>query len=196
MVACLTVGIELQRSGSGKQAEETFSKTVIRYGDTGKDVVELQGRLKFLGYYKSDVDGVFGYNTLKSLKWFQSSFGMDVDGVLGDKTKLKLWQATQSWRPTEADVPKANRASGGGGGADAAPSSMTSSNRLGLSEQDLNVMANAVYGEARGEPYEGQVAVAAVILNRVNSSQFPNTVHGVIFFSRGHLPRLRTDKSG
>ena len=54
-------------------------------------------------------------------------------------------------------------------------------NRFNLSEQDLNLMANAVYGEARGEPYIGQVAVAAVILNRVESPSFPNTVSGVIF---------------
>ena len=42
-------------------------------------------------------------------------------------------------------------------------------------------MANAVYGEARGEPYEGQVAVAAVILNRIEDSEFPNSISGVIF---------------
>lgn len=62
-----------------------------------------------------------------------------------------------------------------------APANIHSSNPLGLSEQDLKLMANAVYGEARGEPYEGQVAVAAVILNRVESEAFPNTVSGVIF---------------
>ena len=46
---------------------------------------------------------------------------------------------------------------------------------------DLQLMARAVNGEARGEPYTGQVAVAAVILNRVNHSSFPNTVAGVIY---------------
>ena len=54
-------------------------------------------------------------------------------------------------------------------------------NRFNVSEQEVNLMANAVYGEARGEPYIGQVAVAAVILNRVESPSFPNTVSGVIF---------------
>lgn len=58
---------------------------------------------------------------------------------------------------------------------------MQKSNRLGLTENDIQIMANAVYGEARGEPYEGQVAVAAVILNRVKDANFPNTVYGVIF---------------
>ena len=44
-------------------------------------------------------------------------------------------------------------------------------------------MARAINGEARGEPYEGQVAVGAVILNRVKSSQFPNSIAGVIYQS-------------
>lgn len=49
------------------------------------------------------------------------------------------------------------------------------------STSDLQLMARAINGEARGEPYEGQVAVGAVILNRVKSSQFPNTIAGVIY---------------
>lgn len=51
------------------------------------------------------------------------------------------------------------------------------------SASDLQLMARAINGEARGEPYEGQVAVGAVILNRVKHSQFPNTVSGVIYQS-------------
>ncbi len=49
------------------------------------------------------------------------------------------------------------------------------------SSGDMQLMARAVNGEARGEPYEGQVAVAAVILNRVKSSSFPNSISGVIY---------------
>lgn len=51
------------------------------------------------------------------------------------------------------------------------------------SNSDIQLMARAINGEARGEPYEGQVAVGAVILNRVKSSQFPNTIAGVIYQS-------------
>lgn len=51
----------------------------------------------------------------------------------------------------------------------------------GFSNNDIRLLAQAVYGEARGEPYEGQVAIAAVILNRLNSPLFPNSVAGVIF---------------
>ena len=51
------------------------------------------------------------------------------------------------------------------------------------SSSDLNLLSRLVYGEARGEQYIGQVAVAAVVLNRVKSSNFPNTVAGVIYQS-------------
>ena len=154
------------------ESAATFSNATIKYGSTGQDVNELQGRLKFLGYYDGKVDGVFGSSTLESVKWFQWKFGMKADGVAGPKTKLKLYNATKNWKP---------------GAAETAPSTskpknnVSGSNNLGFSENDLKLMANAVYGESRGEPYEGQVAVAAVILNRVKSPSFPNTVSGVIF---------------
>lgn len=51
----------------------------------------------------------------------------------------------------------------------------------GSSTSDVQLIARAINGEARGEPYEGQVAVGAVILNRVKSSKFPNTIAGVIY---------------
>ncbi|MDF2723705.1 MAG: SleB [Paenibacillus sp.] len=168
-------------------SEQTFGKQEIRYGAQGGDVYELQGRLKMLGFYNGDVDGDFGYQTLQSLKNFQYKFGMKVDGIVGSKTKVKLWEATKEWSPDRtprkgAQTPAAQPAqpapsqpAAGGGNMYAG------TNKLGLSEQDLNLMANAVYGESRGEPYIGQIAVAAVILNRVKSSSFPNTVSGVIF---------------
>ncbi len=167
----LFVGVQMRQQLA---SQSTFSNAVIRYGATGKDVVELQGRLRFLGFYKSSVDGDYGYNTLKAVKWFQSEFGLKADGIVGSKTKLKLWEASKSWRPTAADV--------SGGSGNTVKANYTSPAKImGLSENDLKLMANAVYGEARGEPYVGQVAVAAVILNRIKSASFPNTVSGVIF---------------
>jgi len=170
--------------------EEVFSNQTIRYGARGDDVYELQGRLKFLGYYNGPIDGDFGYQTLRGVKDFQYKFGMKVDGIAGAKTKLRLWEATKNWRPTE---PRGTAGGAAGGNRTAAPAPaaratgtggatpITPNNHGGLSENDIRIMANAVYGEARGEPYEGQVAVAAVILNRVNSASFPNTASGVIF---------------
>jgi len=158
-------------------AEETFSKNTVKYGSTGSDVNELQGRLKFLGFFYGDIDGIFGYRTLESVKWFQSEFGMKVDGIVGAKTKLRLWEATKAWKPS---APSTGAGAGQAKPAETKPN-LNPSSHQGYSKEDLQLMANAVYGESRGEPYEGQVAVAAVILNRVKSASFPNTVHGVIF---------------
>ncbi|GIP36876.1 spore cortex-lytic enzyme [Paenibacillus sp. J31TS4] len=170
LIAVLIAGLELKPH---PKSEPVFSKTDVAYGSTGGDVYELQGRLKFLGFYTGEIDGDFGYRTLKSVKWFQSEFGLKIDGIVGGKTKLKLWEATKAWKPSAPKAP-----------VNAAPSptgNMTAASRGGLSEEDIKLMANAVYGESRGEPYVGQIAVAAVILNRLRSPSFPNTISGVIF---------------
>lgn len=177
MVAALFAGWQWKEHWKGHQsAEETFSKESFRYGASGDDVYELQGRLKYLDYYRGPLDGYFGYQTLRAVKDFQYKFGMRVDGIVGPKTKLKLWEATKNWRPTEP------RASGSpAAAASGSATKITPHNHLGLSKNDLTIMANAVYGEARGEPYVGQVAVAAVILNRMKNPNFPKTAAGVIF---------------
>ncbi|MFM9277255.1 spore cortex-lytic enzyme [Paenibacillus jiagnxiensis] len=176
-------------------AEEVFSSKPIVQGSYGQDVYELQSRLKLLGFYYGKVDSQFGSKTLGSVKWFQDEFGIDADGVVGPKTKLKLVNATKDWKPTETPLHKqgANQQTpnnaGTGTGAETAEkaastdedASLSPGRANGLSENELKMMANAVYGEARGEPFEGQVAVAAVILNRVKSPSFPNTPSGVIF---------------
>lgn len=163
----------------GGQSLPTFSQATLKYGSTGEDVYELQGRLKHLGFYHGKVDSVFGTKTKNAVKWFQSEFGMKVDGIVGPKVKLKLYNATKNWRPTEPKLHEKGKTNTGKQGA-----KLSSANNMGLSDNDLRIMANAVYGEARGEPFEGQVAVAAVILNRVKSPSFPNTPNGVIFQPR------------
>lgn len=149
--------------------EDVFGKGTIKRGAVGGDVWELQGRLKHLGYYKGKIDGKFGWSTYWAVRNFQYQFGMKVDGTVGPKTKLKLWQATRNWRPTAATGKK---------------STGSGYKSHGIPTNDLKLMANAVYGESRGEPYVGQVAVAAVILNRTESPSFPNTPSGVIFEPR------------
>ncbi|WP_199623365.1 spore cortex-lytic enzyme [Paenibacillus alkalitolerans] len=179
---CLVVGLaftlqaKLSQQDSG--VEETFSKATIKYGAAGKDVRELQGRLKLIGFYTGEVNGNFDFRTLKAVKRFQGEFGLKVDGVVGGKTKVKLYNATKHWRPgmgeQAAGKPKA-------GGAPKKAAKLPTTSHRGFSSNDLKMMANAVHGEARGEPYIGKVAVAAVILNRVDNPSFPNTPSGVIF---------------
>lgn len=146
------------------QTTHSFGKTLLKVGSAGKDVYELQGRLSYLGYYKGKIDGQFGWQTYRSVRTFQWKFGMRVDGKVGPKTKLMLWKATKNWAPG---------ARGGGGGGEASVS------RFG--SNDVTLLARTVYGEARGESYVGQVAVAAVVLNRLESPLFPNSISGVIF---------------
>ncbi|MBM7564675.1 spore cortex-lytic enzyme [Paenibacillus sacheonensis] len=185
IVLLLFGAFTLKNAHFGKTTE-TFSSAILKVGSSGKDVTELQGRLKFLGYFDGKIDGQFGSGTKQAVTWFQWKFGLKSDGIVGAKTKLKLWEATKNWAPSAADNAGSTNAGGGtaSGGSTSggnASSDVTKSNNLGLSANDLKLMANAVYGESRGEPYIGQVAVAAVILNRVKSPSFPNTVSGVIF---------------
>ena len=208
--SCLLIGFVLSSLPSYNKDVSAFSNQVIQKGATGDDVVELQARLQNIGYYHGQIDGVFGWGTYWALRNFQESYGLPIDGLAGETTKRKLSNASnfnKSWVhqqinagntftyyqgvPIENQVKKST--SGGTAStnnknknnAASTPSASTSGTATnipaGFSESDINLMANAVYGEARGEPYEGQVAVAAVILNRVQSASFPNTVSGVIF---------------
>ncbi|MCI1856993.1 MAG: spore cortex-lytic enzyme [Sporolactobacillus sp.] len=172
-----------------------FSGQVVMRGASGDDVIELQARLQYIGYYKGKIDGVFGYGTYWALREFQQKYGLTVDGLAGASTRQKLIAASKFDKdfiyrniregntftyyggvPLEQQVKKK-------GGSTAANQNNASVDNLpqGYSNADVNLMANAVYGEARGEPYVGQVAVGAVILNRVADSRFPNNISDVIF---------------
>lgn len=125
-------------------------------GDTKENIRIVQQRLKELGYYRIKVDGIWGPKTLAGVKNFQRDWGLVVDGIVGSRTEKALGVTLK-------------------GGSSSSSSSTSNS--------DLNLLARCVYGEARGEPYTGQVAVAAVVLNRVRSSKFPNSISGVIYQS-------------
>ena len=125
-----------------------------KYGSRGDEVRQIQEKLKRWGYYNGNVDGIFGSQTLEAVKYFQRKNGLTVDGIAGPVTLKAMGIYSSS------------------------SSSSTTSN-----SSDLNLLSRIIYGEARGEPYSGQVAVGAVVLNRVKSSSFPNTISGVIYQS-------------
>lgn len=136
-----------------------FFRTTIdalsKYGSRGNEVTQIQTKLKRWGYYNGNVDGIYGSQTVEAVKYFQRKNGLAVDGIAGKNTLEAMGIFNSS----------GNSSSG------------SSSN------SDLNLLARVVYGEARGEPYEGQVAVAAVVLNRVRSSSFPNSISSVVYQS-------------
>nr|WP_231705710.1 spore cortex-lytic enzyme [Effusibacillus lacus] len=159
----------------------TFTDRILVKGSTGIDVRELQGRLKLLGFYKQDVDGIFGWSTYWAVRNFQYRFGIKVDGKVGEDTREKLVRATRNYNPYQQQQAAPRRTGRRGRAtATATPSPIVHSSSR-LSRGDMNLLANAVYGEARGEPYIGQVAIAAVIFNRLEDARFPNTISGIIF---------------
>jgi len=189
------------------KSTEAFSPQVIQHGAVGEDVIELQARLKHIGFFTGDIDGVFGWRTYWALRNFQYEFGMEIDGMAGAKTKEMLVKATdynekevkenmyQTKKPSTSNQsnnsqqqkqPSKQPSQQQPNQGQQQPAQQTGAVNVpqGFSQNDIKLMANAVHGEARGEPYEGQVAVAAVILNRAKSPTFPNTVSGVIFEPR------------
>ncbi|QQZ11007.1 spore cortex-lytic enzyme [Heyndrickxia vini] len=181
---------------------QAFTNQVIQKGAVGDDVIELQARLQNIGFYRGKIDGVFGWGTYWALRNFQKDFGLAIDGLAGPKTRAKLVKASNYNKAFVMDqIKKGNeftyyggvdidkqikpKKSSNGKTTQKKPSNSSNANAAnvpnGYSQNDIQLLANAVYGESRGEPYEGQVAVAAVILNRIESSSFPNTVSGVIF---------------
>ncbi len=169
---------------------DAFSSQVVERGAFGDDVIELQARLQYIGYYNGAIDGIFGYGTYWALRNFQQDYGLDVDGIAGASTKTALANNSQYNREWVMEqINQGNRFTHyGGQSLEHQVQQGTKTSQVQLpgkySEQDLQLMANAVYGEARGEPYEGQVAVAAVILNRLESPDFPNSISGIIFQPR------------
>ena len=132
-------------------------EALSKYGSRGSEVTQIQTKLKRWGYYNGSIDGIYGRQTVEAVKWFQRKNGLTVDGIAGKNTLAAMGITTSS--------------SGSG-------SSSSSSN-----SSNINLLARLIYGEARGEPYTGQVAVGAVVLNRVRSSSFPNSISGVIYQS-------------
>lgn len=129
--------------------------TLSKYGSQGTEVKQVQTKLKSLGFYTGSVDSVYGTQTKDAVTRFQRSKGLTADGIAGTKTLAAL------------GIGGSSGGSAGGLG--------------GFSSKDVSLLAQVTSAEARGEPYEGQVAVAAVILNRIQHPSFPNTLAGVVY---------------
>ena len=153
----LVFAIALGAGTAGLAAYELCYKedavyAVSKYGSSGDEVRKIQQKLSDLGYYKGRVDGIYGTNTQSAVKSFQRNVGLTADGIAGSATLLYLGL--------------------GGGGT---------TNNTSYSDADVQLLGKVISAEARGESYEGQVAVGAVILNRVAHSSFPDSISGVVY---------------
>jgi len=154
LLATVALGVQyynvffLDENITGKSSE-----ALSYYGSRGQEVINIQTRLKQWGYYKGNVDGIFGNLTYQAVRSFQRKNGLKVDGIVGPETLAALGLPTG--QATHAAATSASK--------------------------DVNLLARIIHGESRGEPYVGKVAVGAVVLNRVKDSRFPNTIAGVIY---------------
>ena len=149
-----TVGVGAWQASGYVQTETVAYAAVLKQGNTGANVRTLQRKLKNWGYYNGAVDGIFGKQTKEAVKYFQRRNGLTADGIVGAKTLAALGMKLES---------------------------SSSGNSSGFSDADIYLLARVIHGEARGESYAGQVAVGAVVLNRIKSASFPNTMSGVIY---------------
>lgn len=138
-----------------------LAETVLEVGSRGNDVIKVQKRLIQFDYLSGEADGRYGEDTRNAVRRFQKNNGLNADGRVGSETAAALGVTLS-----------------GSKGASKEASSGTS-----YVSSDHRLLAKLVYAEARGEPYKGKVAVAAVALNRVASSSFPNTLSGVVYQS-------------
>ena len=134
------------------------AQAAVWWGAKGTQVRQVQQKLKQWGYYDGAVDGVFGQGTYDAVVRFQKKNGLTADGVAGEKTLAAM--GISSGQAVRASAQAGTSYSG-----------------------DVELLARLIHGEARGEPYVGMVAVGAVVMNRVRSSKFPNTIAGVIYQS-------------
>ncbi len=156
----VVLAVLISAGSAGLVAYEIFYKdeavyATSRYGSRGDEVKKIQKKLSELGYYNDGIDGIYGKNTQNAVTKFQKSVGITADGIAGSKTLLYLGL--------------------GGGG--------TSNSSTSYSSSDVELLAKVISAEARGESYEGQVAVGAVILNRVAHPSFPDSISGVVYQS-------------
>lgn len=160
-------------------------RKTLFWGSRGGDVVTVQQKLRQWGYYHGFTDGVYGSATYRAVLDFQRRNGLRPDGVVGPRT----------WAALGYNVP-ANEIT--------SPAAVNASVSRGAvsTSQDVLLLARVIEGEAADEPLYGKIAVGAVIMNRVKSSAFPNTVAGVIFqphafesVTNGHYTRPLTKES-
>lgn len=152
MAIALLVPAGIWLAGYTQDRQES-AYALSKMGSTGSEVKKIQQKLAELGFYKGSIDSIYGSQTKQAVTAFQKSVGITADGIAGSQTLLYLGL------------------SGGG----------SSGGNSQYSNADIELLAKVISAEARGESYEGQVAVGAVVLNRVKHPSFPDSISGVVY---------------
>ena len=155
---CLALAVLLSVSMVLVALAPAVEAASYKKGSSGAVVTQIQTKLKSWGYYTGTVDGIYGSGTERAVRAFQQKNGLTVDGKAG-----------QTLAAMGLPAGGGNSSNSGGSG--------------GASSSQVDLLARLISAEARGEPYSGQVAVGAVVLNRIKHPSFPNTLSGVIYQS-------------
>ena len=163
----LTVdGIAGRQTQTALYASQTSTTTVLRFGSRGNEVVRLQQALKDRGYFNGNTTGYYGELTQRAVINFQRDNKLVVDGIAGRQTQTALYSQPNT------------------------VVSRGTTTARNFSSDDVYWLSRIINAEASGEPYQGQVAVGNVVLNRVASKDFPNSVYGVIFEYYKNIPQF------
>lgn len=146
----------------------------LKFGMRGDDVSRLQSALKQQGYFNANVTGYYGKITENAVIAFQKAKGLRIDGIAGPQTQNALYAGQGvSQQSTSRGDASSRKVSG-----------------------DIFWLARIIHAEAAGESYIGKVAVGSVIMNRVSSPNFPNTIYGVIFEYYKGIPQFSPVQDG
>lgn len=151
MAVSLVLCLILSAASQAALGDRTLSQ-----GSKGAEVKDLQKKLIQIGYQVGKVDGIYGKATTAAVKRFQKNRGMKADGIAGEKTIKELKRLTGE-------------------------STTASGKQVGTKNSDVQLLARCIHSEGRGEPYIGQVAIGACVMNRIKHSSFPNTIAGIIY---------------
>lgn len=152
VILCVSVLVCAVGIVKTNEARTESTEVLSKLGSRGDEVRRIQTKLRSLGFFNGSIDGIYGVKTQSAVRQFQKSVGITADGIAGRKTLLYLGLGDS-----------------------------TTASSGGYSSSDVYLLAKVIAAEARGESYIGQVAVGAVVLNRVDSSSFPDTVAGVVY---------------
>lgn len=150
----LLISLQVTSIYAAQSSNKSYS--ILKFGSRGSEVSQLQQTLNSKGFSAGYVDGIYGSKTEGAVINFQKASKITIDGIAGKQTQAYLYTTPASL-------------------------ATSTSNSSSTYSTDLYWLSRIIHAEAESEPYEGKLAVGNVVLNRVSSKEFPNTVKSVIF---------------
>lgn len=159
--------------GGSSASRGSGSSSTLYFGMYNERVRDLQNALKAKGYFRGTATAYYGLVTENSVIAFQRDYGLRIDGIAGAQTQNALFNSQ--------------------------PAATTTTDRnttTAKQRDDIFWLARIIHAESEGEPYTGKVAAGSVVMNRVASNQFPNSIYDVIFEYYYNIPQFSPVEDG